>query len=87
MSLPICIVFYDWLQLEYNTSNVRVRSHCEYYPHNRTVPKGVFGDLRGMLDYFKTGTFLDLWNSHAVFLPNQPDTMHYRFFLESVRPR
>jgi len=33
---------------------VQYWSHCEYYPHNRTLPKGVFGDLRGMLNYFKT---------------------------------
>ncbi|KAG8216238.1 hypothetical protein J3R82DRAFT_8279 [Butyriboletus roseoflavus] len=29
-------------------------SHCEYYPHNRTLPKKVFEDLRGMLNYAKT---------------------------------
>ncbi|KAG9310205.1 hypothetical protein JVU11DRAFT_9847 [Chiua virens] len=28
--------------------------HCEYYPHNRILPKGVFQDLRGMLNYAKT---------------------------------
>ncbi|KAI9567666.1 hypothetical protein HD554DRAFT_2314653 [Boletus coccyginus] len=32
----------------------RYWSHCEYYPLNRILPKGVFEDLRGMLNYFKT---------------------------------
>ncbi|KAF8558566.1 hypothetical protein OG21DRAFT_1074113 [Imleria badia] len=29
-------------------------SHCEYYPHNRTLPKRAFEELRGMLNYAKT---------------------------------
>ncbi|KAG8215527.1 hypothetical protein J3R82DRAFT_9179 [Butyriboletus roseoflavus] len=32
----------------------RYWSHCEYYPHGRTIPTGVFEDLRGMLNYAKT---------------------------------
>ncbi|KAG9310207.1 hypothetical protein JVU11DRAFT_9849 [Chiua virens] len=28
--------------------------HCEYYPHDRILPKSVFEDLRGMLNYAKT---------------------------------
>ena len=43
---PISSIFYD----------MESRSHCEYYPHNRTLPKGVFEDLRGMLNYTMTGT-------------------------------
>ncbi|KAF8123686.1 hypothetical protein EV363DRAFT_765742 [Boletus edulis] len=29
-------------------------SHCEYYPHNRILPKRAFEELRGMLNYTKT---------------------------------
>ncbi|KAN0094472.1 hypothetical protein V8E55_002759 [Tylopilus felleus] len=29
------------------------QSHCEYYPHNRALPKKAFEDLRGMLNYAK----------------------------------
>ncbi|KAH0831360.1 hypothetical protein J3R83DRAFT_14022 [Lanmaoa asiatica] len=38
----------------YLAYDVELRSHCEYYPHNRTLPNGVFEDLRGMLNYAKT---------------------------------
>ncbi|KAH0831363.1 hypothetical protein J3R83DRAFT_14026 [Lanmaoa asiatica] len=38
----------------YLAYDMESRSHCEYYPHNRTLPKRVFEDLRGMLNYAKT---------------------------------
>ncbi|KAH0831361.1 hypothetical protein J3R83DRAFT_14023 [Lanmaoa asiatica] len=38
----------------YLAYDMELRSHCEYYPHNRTLPKRVFEDLRGMLNYAKT---------------------------------
>ncbi|KAG8216890.1 hypothetical protein J3R82DRAFT_7159 [Butyriboletus roseoflavus] len=41
---PVLYIVYD----------TELRSHCEYYPHDRTIPKGVFEDLRGMLNYAKT---------------------------------
>ncbi|KAG8216241.1 hypothetical protein J3R82DRAFT_8282 [Butyriboletus roseoflavus] len=41
-------------QYWYIMYDIESRSHCEYYPHNRTLPKGVFEGLRGMLNYAKT---------------------------------
>ncbi|KAG6380356.1 hypothetical protein JVT61DRAFT_8468 [Boletus reticuloceps] len=34
--------------------DMELRSHCEYYPHNRILFKRAFGELRGMLNYTKT---------------------------------
>ncbi|KAI9567654.1 hypothetical protein HD554DRAFT_2173061 [Boletus coccyginus] len=48
------ITKYSHIIFQYIAYNMESRSHCEYHPHNRTLPDGAFEDLRGMLNYFKT---------------------------------
>ncbi|KAI9567699.1 hypothetical protein HD554DRAFT_2106094 [Boletus coccyginus] len=49
----------------------RYWSHCEYYPLNRILPKGVFEELRGMLNHFKT----DMITADSSTSPFTQDTL------------
>ncbi|KAG8221667.1 hypothetical protein J3R82DRAFT_1952 [Butyriboletus roseoflavus] len=49
----------------------RYWSHCEYYPHNRALPKKVFHGLRGMLNYAKTDMMTAADSSTSPFTQDE----------------
>ncbi|KAG9316026.1 hypothetical protein JVU11DRAFT_3688 [Chiua virens] len=45
--------------------------HCEYYPHDRTLPGGILKNLRGMLNHAKT----DMMTGHSPSSPFAKDEL------------
>ncbi|KAN0094481.1 hypothetical protein V8E55_002768 [Tylopilus felleus] len=57
-------------------------SHCEYYPHNRVLPKKAFEDLRGMLNYAK----IDMITTDSSSSPfGQDELVAMLGFLDSLK--